>query len=383
MRGKLESQPARTFPDPAAVMDYYLTEATPISIDGLPKETPNLIYNPGIEQSSDGWVDSFEAGLDCTLDRDTSEAFSGTASLSVSDRSSAEDGPCFYLTSVAKSGRKVRCRAMVKTEGPSVRFRWMLHTRARSGNESWTNGPWVRVDGNWTEVNATMTYDTWSGPLERAMVKIESHKDDVLEAFRLDDAQCVEFGGEHRLTHLVLSDRSNPFGAVNATGTYVIDCGGKNLLVEHCRIRGTLVIVDPGAGSRIGTGPVSIEPTSPGKASLVVEGNIRIECSGAGLNETYHQVNFNPPGTLYLPLGEDSDQIDTLPSQLSGIIYATGDLVVAGQSRVVDGVLLANGKLTVREHAMIIGTGTLRLNPPPPFRSDWTIRWLERSFRLP
>jgi hypothetical protein len=67
----------------------------------------------------------------------------------------------------------------------------------------------------------------------------------------------------------VLNPNSNPFGSPNADGIYVIDCGNASLVIERCRIQGTLVILNPGPNSAI-EGPINWEPARAGYPSLLV-----------------------------------------------------------------------------------------------------------------
>ena len=86
------------------------------------------------------------------------------------------------------------------------------------------------------------------------------------------------------IQNVVISPASNPYSstALNLKGIYVIDCGGSNLEITHCRIVGTLVILNPGSSSSIGAGTGSADqinwvPAVSSYPCLLVSGDMEIE----------------------------------------------------------------------------------------------------------
>lgn len=168
-----------------------------------------------------------------------------------------------------------------------------------------------------------------------------------------------------RLTQVVLSPTSNPFGAeTNAEGIYVIDCLGTNLEIKLSRILGTLVLINPGADSIIRQS-VNWEPAIANYPALLVRGSMIIQLDAANLDEAALGVNFNPLGTSY---DDDEDAVldDTYPSVIQGLVYVSEDLATLGSSAF-------KGSLVVGRR--LYATGTLDLtyqsaaydNPPPGF----------------
>ncbi len=174
-------------------------------------------------------------------------------------------------------------------------------------------------------------------------------------------------GGE--LSSVLLSAASNPFGALNDRGVYVIDCGDKLIRIHRSRIVGTLVILNPGDGSTIDSGVLM--QGNPDAPTLLVDGSITISSDSRDFTENDAKFNFNPPGTPYLGVS-DSDEADSYPSLLQGLIYVHGDLTSQGDVT-IEGTLLVGQALTTS------GRLTIRsVKPPAPvlgFRrvSGWSI----------
>jgi hypothetical protein len=152
----------------------------------------------------------------------------------------------------------------------------------------------------------------------------------------------------------VLGAGVNPYGAVNASGVYVIDCRGNALDISDCRVRGTLVVLNAGSGTRL-RNAVFIEGVA-GQPALLIDGPVDFEQDSADLTESNAGVNLNPPGAPYL--GQtDADKSDAYPSVLEGVVLVTGNVTVK-TAATVEGVLLVGGTLAVD------GTLVLRRSSP-------------------
>lgn len=155
-------------------------------------------------------------------------------------------------------------------------------------------------------------------------------------------------GGE--LSDTLLSSQSNPFGALNPRGVYTIDCGGKVIRIRQARVVGTLILLNPGEGSTIEPGVLM--QSNPDAPLLLVHGSITINSDSRDFNESDAKFNFNPPGTPYLGVS-DSDEVDSYPSLLQGLIYVHGNLISQGDVTIEGTLLVAQdltvtGRLTVR-----------------------------------
>lgn len=172
--------------------------------------------------------------------------------------------------------------------------------------------------------------------------------------------------GAKQLTEIVLSPSSNPYGAINSDGIYVLDCQNYAVAISDCRIVGTLILLNPGSGTTI-SDSVHWTPARSNFPCLLVSGNITLSLSSSSLSENSENVNFNPPGTPH-PFSSgaaDTDQSDSYPSVIDGMIYASGNVSISG-SNTID-MIIAGGTLTMN----VLSSLTLRDEPayaadPPP-----------------
>ncbi|MFQ5463855.1 MAG: hypothetical protein ACE5E5_14665, partial [Phycisphaerae bacterium] len=118
----------------------------------------------------------------------------------------------------------------------------------------------------------------------------------------------------HAIDRTLLSPNANPFGAglTNRYGIYVIECAGQAIEISDSRIVGTLVLLNPGAGSTV-TRAVNMAPAVPSLPVLLVSGNFAFSFRSDRTVEERSKVNLNPIGTPYLGI-EDADAIDSYPS---------------------------------------------------------------------
>jgi hypothetical protein len=184
------------------------------------------------------------------------------------------------------------------------------------------------------------------------------------------------------IQNVVLSPASNPYSLLglftNAKGIYVIDCQNQVLKITHCRIVGTLVILNPGSGSSIGLGTSSTtdqinwSPAVTGYPCLLVKGNINMAfCSSSGsmLTESSTGVNFNPSGTAYpYPGGaSNSNTTDSYPSIIDGLVYVSGNVTDGSQpSYPVLDLLVVGGAYDANQDTITFNYTTNYLNAPPP-----------------
>lgn len=169
-----------------------------------------------------------------------------------------------------------------------------------------------------------------------------------------------------KIEKTVLSPNSNPYGVLkNPSGIYVIDCLGGNLFIRNTRIVGTLVILNPGAIKVENS--VSWEPAISNYPALLVRGSAELKFTNTPLSESSQKVNFNPLGTPYQG-SYDTDQLDTFPSKITGLVYVSQDLMMYNQIT-LDGALVMGGSLDVQSNVILTLTyrSTFYDNPPPGF----------------
>lgn len=168
----------------------------------------------------------------------------------------------------------------------------------------------------------------------------------------------------------LLSPFSNPFGAPNPNGIYIINAGGLDVTIKNSRIVGTIVVIN--AGEVTVDGEVNWEPAHMHFPALMVAGDLRMRVSDALLSESAQSKNFNSLLTPYKTIW-DIDQSDVYPSALAGIFYCTGNLNIdgkqAGLTTRLDGLLIAGGNCVIHKtgNLFVNYNTTHALNPPPGF----------------
>lgn len=180
-------------------------------------------------------------------------------------------------------------------------------------------------------------------------------------------------GSGRRIKDVLLSPHTNPFsGGLNAQGIYVIDCQGQTVTIADCRIVGTLILLNPGTGSQVNSSVVW-EPAVTGYPCLMVRGDFTIAMSSSSLMEVLLLgVNYNPSHTPYpYPNGTwnlfSLLNLDSFPSQITGLVYTSGNLAIGGSSKV--GMIVSCGTITANNATLTLSPPSVyNTSPPPGFR---------------
>ena len=168
------------------------------------------------------------------------------------------------------------------------------------------------------------------------------------------------------IQNVLISPSSNPYGNTDANGVYVIDCQGNNLTIQQCRIVGTLVLLNPGAATQIGSGVVWRAAVS-NYPCLIVNGSLTISSSGSYLSEGGN-YNFNPSGTPYpWPTGtSNTTMTDSYPPAVMGLVYAAGNITLQGTEFAAN-VISAGGTFTgAASTNLYLNYDPTYYNSPPP-----------------
>jgi hypothetical protein len=179
------------------------------------------------------------------------------------------------------------------------------------------------------------------------------------------------------MENILLSPASNPFGPTSPIGMYVLNCGGQVFRLRNVRVVGTLIVLQPGPGSRIEQS-VHIEPAAPVEPSLLIDGSIAIALSDADVAETVAGTSLNPPGTPYEG-SADTDTADAYPSRIAGLVYVSGDLAISGRTVCRDTVVVG-GEVSVTGVLSIGRRATYLESPPPGFSSTVGMTMREGSW---
>ena len=184
----------------------------------------------------------------------------------------------------------------------------------------------------------------------------------------IDVTDIEESGGVRVIEKQVLSPASNPYGATNPEGIYIIDCGGATIEIGWSRMVATLVLLNVGPNSKLSQ-PIQWSPAVANYPALLVDGDFGFDMTGLLGNryllETSLFVNFNPTGTPYQ--GEsDTDESDSYPGVLNGIVYVSGAATILDES-FFNGVVIANS-IQFTTGATFDYDSVYLDNPPPGFR---------------
>jgi len=141
--------------------------------------------------------------------------------------------------------------------------------------------------------------------------------------FALYAALGTEITPGSTIDRRVLSPGSNPWGATNQDGVYVIRAND-DLTIRNSRIHGTLVIL-LASGKRVTfDNSLLIHPFRTDYPSLLIQGEVEFKYSSAlGLVELTALTNFNPSDSPYNG-DSDFDLLDVFPSEIRGLVHVRG-----------------------------------------------------------
>jgi hypothetical protein len=136
----------------------------------------------------------------------------------------------------------------------------------------------------------------------------------------------------------VLSPGSNPWGASNPEGVYVIRAND-DLRIRNCRINGTLVIVCASGKKVTFENQLLIHPYRTDYPALLIQGDAEFDFSSTvGLIEATALTNFNPNGSPYQG-SADGDILDIYPSEIRGLVHVRGETAFDGNGKFRGAVL--------------------------------------------
>ena len=239
-------------------------------------------------------------------------------------------------------------------------------TIAANGSVSAINGS--KIDAPRIEAGSTISGATYYGTRATGVSTRAMPASTVFDSY-IANATAINYSGLSggKIENVVLSPASNPYGAtLNPMGIYVVDCGGNRIRVTNCRIVGTLVILNPRNDSTVETS-VNIAPAVANFPSLLVKGSMNFPYGNALLSENALGRNFNPPGTPYAGVS-NTTMTDTFPSQISGLVYVSGNATFSGSTSTINGVFITDGSLAGGDMSITYDP-TYLTNPPPGFCS--------------
>ena len=364
------SQP-RILPDPVHVFDTYKTNGTAIPFASLyQSNTTQIVPNPSFETNVSGWYVYAPSSGSVTITQNSNQEQDGSYSLLVSSRATTGDVPAVDLPlKYMRNGDIYAIRMPVFLSGTgNVAATLVLQSDTGTQSFSTPSVALLNSGGNaWVIPTGNVTA-SWTGNLTKATLTLTCTK--PTGNLYVDKISVTDTGlplAAYVMDRILLSPSSNPYGAVNAQGIYILDCAGVPVTIGPCRIVGTLVLLRAGSGTTI-QGPINWEPAISGYPALLADQPIAISFdSGVALSESTLGVNFNPSGTPYPYSGGSANTTvaDAFPSIINGVIYCGGDLTVATAAKFRGSVITA-GKLNLNATSTTLTYGNDAFVSPPP-----------------
>jgi hypothetical protein len=354
------AMPNNTSGSSSYAFSTYNTSGTTINASSIPTGNTELINNPAFDSNASGWT----TYGGCVALRTTFYSNSSPASLWIADLDNVNAGPAQDVTANMITGNTYAVSTRLFSYGSSCNARLQLVVQS-SGNGTQTfNTSWVSCStNNWRTVSGTIT-PTWTGTLISAQLRINT---DDNHWFFVDDVSMLNSSLASNtlyITNRVLTETYNPYGTTNTSGIYLINCGGKGLQIRNCRIRGTLIVTNS-TGVNINQS-LNWEPVVLGYPAIMSTAAVTVNMNSTTVNENTLGVNLNPSGAPYNG-STNTTAADTYPSQITGILYSTGNITFQGTNTIL-------GSVISQADIFVNGTSTtinyweeILKNPPPGF----------------
>ncbi|MEE8146184.1 MAG: hypothetical protein V3T24_01155, partial [Longimicrobiales bacterium] len=166
----------------------------------------------------------------------------------------------------------------------------------------------------------------------------------------------------------VLAPGYNSYGGgLNADGVYFIDTGGDDIRIKGSLIHGTLVVKCGSSRVVRLDDAVFMHSFRSDYPVLIVDGHLEVSLKSDlyELEESTWSTNFNPGGAPYMG-SSDSDEADTYPNEVRGLVYVQGELWLK-QASLMRGAVICADRVQCEGDNLIILDPVLFLNPPLGF----------------
>jgi hypothetical protein len=383
-----------TQPTWSTLFDYYKTNGTQLDYTKIPTQTNNFARNTGVESAigTNDWTGSpIGASVATIAQTNTLAANASNNSLKVSGRADYTAGAAQYIDNYALPAQSYTVDCYIRMSSGIVQNYVISLCTKGSGAAQTVNSPnlLVTLIGGFTHVTATLQAPNWNGNLAYAYVKIAGAAGNT-STFYIDDLSIREANTDRVIYQQALGPGYNNLysGApTNAQGIYWVDCGLHNLTISRSRIKGTLLVINPGTSSCIGPGPVRWSPAVAGYPALLVHAdtaanaNIAIRTTNRVLSETENSdptanparlINYNPTGAPSDDLGQDSDTGDIYASEISGLVAVENNLTFQNNGLIRGAVIVGNDLSASSGSLEIAFQPESLLNPPPGFTAATT-----------
>jgi hypothetical protein len=348
-----------TLEDPPTYSDFsdIVSLGTAVSNAQIPNAaatTAETILNPDFGRGPEGWM----TAPDGDLDTFSSGGVGNSSCAEVDSRPSSSCGLVHDVTGIIRKGLQTQLSAAVMPLSSASTFELSLIVTTTTGTStaaSWTSGS-INAGSFYTSIQtiSTTVTPTWSGRLISAQLKVRTNGAGSAgtQDFLVDNVsmRITSAPSGKAIYRTVVSAGTNPFSVTsNSNGIYVLDCGGNDVTISDCMIVGTLVLRNTGT-VRVGSGPIQWRPARPGLPALVVDGDLVLSFSRFGLTERELNVNLNPSSTADENGSTDSSMNDTYMPEIRGLIFASGDVTLAGDLR-INGTVISGDDMTIQQRA--------------------------------
>jgi hypothetical protein len=338
---------------------YYDSNSVAIDIEDIPDSATELLTNPSFENATlSPWT---TYGV-CTAALSTAQFHDGAKSASVTTRIVAASGIQQSIpTSNFQTGQTYKVSAWIRpTSASNMSIR--LVVVSSTGTQNFTTSAVAINSNTWGQVTGDLAI-SWTGSLTSVTMRIISSN---TASYFVDETSVKDNSAtqNHVIEEVLLSAASNPYGSgtTDAEGIYEIDVEGGNLVIQDCRIRGTLLIKNA-ATLRIASS-VNWEPAVYNYPILLSTGTIILANSNTNLVESAIGTNLNPASTPYNGTS-NTTTTDTYPSTLNGLIYAAGDIQITGNVT-VNGQITTHGSINMSGPSLTVNFPSWLLHDPPP-----------------
>lgn len=337
--------PSAISPEAGAVADVWDDVAEAIDVNTLPAEVPPmppLLYAESFEKHRYTLPPNWN-GSGCSMTPvEIADAVDGARATKLQWGDPTAQWWIQHWINANRVVPHVVAAVRVDPPGGTADFQMKINWRTWSGGHSGTDeSAVVRAEGGWVELAVSCTSPTHEMNGDLTIFTVDGSKATfVLDHVRVYDAAAVGAGGDapRLLERVHLSPTSNPFGAASADGVYLMDLGGEDLVIRECMIEGTLILKNPGSGTRI-EGSVAWRPVVPGDPILIVTGSTTPEITIATDEIPLIEA------TLAVDCDGDGEQRSVFASRLEGLVLVDGNIVLGGRPRIA-GSLIARGSVS-------------------------------------
>lgn len=275
-------------------------------------------------------------------------------------------------------------------------------SNVESGSQSYVNGDagvaaasdflgtgatfFVPVETEGLLSDATYTSSTLEGAPAREFVPEE----DMISIYEpygtvVSEGNLFHDGSTYLIEGLAIGPGLNPLDKLEVFRTgdvYIIEHGSQDIVIRDSRILATILFV--GSGNVILEESVNWEPATPGWPTIVTDSDVVFRMTSDSLSESVLLTNFNPIDLGDAKASGDIDLADFYPSQIEGIVYTRGRVLVESGVAKIVGHVVSKGDLVISPRA-ILELRTSRDstdNTPPGFGSAIRFemiptRWLD------